>query len=617
MTIIHPLSFPIKQFETATSYVSRLTRYCGLWHPSDLCLDLGFRWQDFVRGDDFLYETLAGIGGASAPDMKKWAIRTIDHCQFEVSGQQGNKSSLVRSRVRVCPRCVVEDVQHSGRFGMYRRHFWHFLSVRTCAAHAMPLLMLPPEEYTIRNYDFVGQVEQHWETVDVAANAGIERSETKLEAYVLQRLNGRNINVFLDSMPLYVATRLCEVLGFVLLNGPKRKISTGSDEDLAQAGQMGFEALQDGEAGLFAALDTLVTPMALRTVRHQSDFGAFFEWVRTLTPRNDFAPLKDMVRDYIFRTYPFQKGDVLLGKPCSAVSKFTVHGAWQTLGIQRTRMNRYLVGEGFARKASAGQWIKLNESLSADDIRDISAEMDNRLNTFEAQKVLNVSAEMLQLLRKSEIVRPKLDALDQVPKYDRRELQQLLIKLAERVSVKGDQHGGLVLIIDAANRVNCPSTDIIKLILKGDLNTVFQNTNTEGLAGFRVDLAELWEALPPLEMQGVIKGKATQLLRVTYPTINYFIEEGILSVIRVRNPKSRQFLNAVCDKSIEGFLSQYVTLGQLAKRYRRAPGPFGCQLEAKDVCPIETPKGISWYYERKGLAARLRKTGLQVPDHPR
>ena len=56
MSIQHTLSFPIQQFETATSYVSRLALWCGLGSPSDLCLDWGFRWQDVVRGDDFVFE---------------------------------------------------------------------------------------------------------------------------------------------------------------------------------------------------------------------------------------------------------------------------------------------------------------------------------------------------------------------------------------------------------------------------------------------------------------------------------------------------------------------------------------------------------------------------------
>jgi len=114
-------------------------------------------------------------------------------------------------------------------------------------------------------------------------------------------------------------------------------------------------------------------------------------------------------------------------------------------------------------------------------------------------------------------------------------------------------------------------------------------------------------------MMGITKGDATRSLRVTYPTINYLVAEGLLTTEYVRNPKSRQFVHAVPDESIARFQAKYETLGQLAKRYRRASGPLGCHLEAKDICPIETPIGISWIYERKGLARRLLKIGLSAP----
>ena len=70
--IAHSMSFPIYQYETGTTYVSCLTWYCGLTSPNDLCLDQGFGWQDFVRGDDFLFDKMAAIGGANAQDMKRW-----------------------------------------------------------------------------------------------------------------------------------------------------------------------------------------------------------------------------------------------------------------------------------------------------------------------------------------------------------------------------------------------------------------------------------------------------------------------------------------------------------------------------------------------------------------
>lgn len=77
------------------------------------------------------------------------------------------------------------------------------------------------------------------------------------------------------------------------------------------------------------------------------------------------------------------------------------------------------------------------------------------------------------------------------------------------------------------------------------------------------------------------------------------------------NPKSRQPITV-----ITAFSAKYVTLGELAQEYRRAAGPLGCHLEAKGICPIETPPKVSWYYERHGLRARLAAIGLKAPvDH--
>jgi hypothetical protein len=477
----------------------------------------------------------------------------------------------------------------------------------------MPLMMIPPEKYTIQNYDFAGQVEKHWLAIERAASEAFDSTQTDLEQYVANRLEGFVQNPFLDGMPLFVATRLCEMLGFVLSKGPDQKISKASEDDLALAGQVGFDALRSGETGLYEALDTLVTPMALRTVRHQSDFGPFFDWLTGSFAGGELEPLKDKVRAYIFRTYPFAEGDTVLGKPCPSASTFTIHGAWQTLGIQRKRMNRYLIEEGFANVDEEDDFVRLKDCLSTDDLDHITHKMANRLNSFEARDFLNVSAEMLQLLRDAEILMPKTDALDQIPKYEKSDIERLLLQLTKRVSKPENSDKEMAAIVDASRRVRCPGSDVVQLILEGKLQTVWRDEGVTGLAGFKVNLPELRGALPTFEMMGITKGEATRLLRVTYPTINYLVAEGLLITEYVRNPKSRQFVYAVPDDSIARFQTTYETLGQLAKRFRRASGPLGCHLEAKGICPIETPAGISWFYERKGLERRLQKAGLTAP----
>ncbi|MEO9824567.1 MAG: TniQ family protein [Paracoccaceae bacterium] len=612
MSIQHTLSFPIQQFETATSYVSRLALWCGLGSPSDLCLDWGFRWQDFVRGDDALFDKVARLGGACPFYLKRWAVRTTAPHRFAVSGQEGLKSSLIRTRLRVCPQCLVLDHEKGGQFAMYRRHYWQFASMRTCGQHRRPIITLPHEQHTILNYDFLGLVSTHWRNITDAANADAGQSGTDLEIYIMRRLDGEAVNPFLDAMPLYIATRLCEVLGFVMLYGPKRKISGGTGTELTLAGQAGFDALKAGEEGLLAALESLVAPAALRTVHHQADLGALFEWLRSSNLGEAFEPLRVMVRDFIFRTYPIQDGHTVLGKACTAPSRYTIHSAWQSLGIQRKRMNRILIDEGLASLDADENTVRLEGALGVADIAQIAARMQDRLVLQEVCNLLAIGPDIVHQLRDRAILAPVTDALDQVPKYERTDVTKVLDRLSRRVTMTGTSHRRLVPILDAARRVRCPSADIIGFILDGRLQSLGHDVQGSGLSGFQICLGELRALLTLPDLPGRPKGETSRLLRVTYPTVNHLISEGLLTIERARNPRSRQFIDAVTFDSIVAFEKSYVTLGQLAQHYKRASGPLGCHLEAKGVCPIETPATISWIYERRGLMRRLDAIGLKA-----
>ncbi|MEO9825325.1 MAG: TniQ family protein [Paracoccaceae bacterium] len=610
------IGFPLKQFETATSYVSRLTRFFHVETPHDFCLDHGFRWQDVVRGDDVLLDRVARIAGACSADLKHWAVRSTGSRRFVVAGQEGIKSSLIRSRLRVCPQCLVADRIADLRHGAYRRHFWQFAAMRACRTHRCPIITLPHERYTIHNYDFAGQVERHWDLITGAASECAHQSATDLEAYVMSRLMGKPCNPFLDAMPMHIATRLSEVLGFVLLFGPKRLISSATEPELAEAGQAGFDALQAGEEGLCKALESLVAPEALRTVHHKSDLGALFEWLRTSALGEAFEPLKDIVRDFIFCNYPIQEGQTVLGKACTSREKYTVHTAWQTLGMQRNRMNRVLLSGGQAQLDDEDKSIRLKEALDAKDVAQIAAQMEGRLTAQQASARLAVSTEVLQQFKERSILTPIIDALDLIPKYERADIGQLLARLSHRVTVRGASHAKLVPIVEASQRVRCPSADIVSFILDGHLQTIGHDSAKDGLSGFRICIGELRSLLPVPELPGLPKGDAARALRVTYPTIKHLVDLGLLTEERAMNPKSRQPITVITFESITAFSAKYVTLGELAKEYRRAAGPLGCHLEAKGICPIETPPKVSWYYERHGLRMRLDAIGLKAPvDH--
>lgn len=607
-----PLSFALGQNETATSYASRLARYCGLGSPSALCLDLGFGWQDLIRGDDMLYARLAEVGGVSGPDLGKWAVRTIKGNRFKVAGQLGSQQTLLRSRVRLCPRCVVSDASQDGSLGPYRRNYWQFASFRTCPVHALPILKLPAEQYAVRSYDFPGQVEQHADRIREAARAGGYRPSSELDRYVLERLAGKPQNSFLDGFPMFIATSLCERLGFVLKFGPERKISSATDDELALAGQVGIHALRGGGVGLHNALNSLVSRQARRTARHQSDLGALFEWLRCAELGPEFTPLKDSVREFIFRSYPIRPGDTVLGRPCRDRRIHTISTACRTLGIRRKRMIRYLAARGFVRQGPGEREAWLVKRLTADDVDRINREMSECLNQSQASRLLGVSRDVLVSLRRHGLIAVHADEVDIVNHYKHSELEAFCERAKARVSVAcGEQHG-MVSILDASNALSRSFAQILSLLLDGTLRKVGSNDGQSGLSALLIDPKELRNALEPGVMRGVTKVQATRMLRVTNATIAHLAEIGMLGMQRERNSRSLRVQATVDRKSIAEFLQEFETLGLLARRLNHAPGPLGSHLRSNGIFPIDAPPGISRWFRKKDLTEKLRKIGFDV-----
>lgn len=473
----------------------------------------------------------------------------------------------------------------------------------------MALLPLPTAKYSIDNFDFVGLVQQH---TTIIRKGSRSRTYTDFERYAFDRVEGALLHSFLDSLSYLAATKLCETLGFVILFGPKAKLADASEADMHGAGQAGYDALTNGRESLLAVLDDLRSNRASQTMRHKSDFGALYEWLRLSPFDEEVEPIRSILREYIFEHYPIPHGFEILGRSCERRSIFTVGAACKELGVERKRIGRYLVDTKTAKRNASIDGITLTRSLDHNDISQIAAEMNGRVTTKEAQDILQVSQRTLLDLCSLGVVQQELDALDQRPKYSRAMLDLLLSSLTKMASKRIPSPISTVGISDAARRLRCRTAEIVSLALMNELKTVTGDVRARGLAGLAVSVEEVRSALPSWVMSGITKTEARSILRVSDQTINYLIEEGYLLTERMLNPNSRQSLVAITSDSIDAFLRDYETMGHLARRFRRQPGPFALQLEAKGVHPLETPPGVSWIIERRGLEGRLAKLGIHA-----
>ena len=277
-------------------------------------------------------------------------------------------------------------------------------------------------------------------------------------------------------------------------------------------------------------------------------------------------------------------------------------------------MNRYLLETGAATFDKIENEVWLDAKIAHSDLSDLKAEMDGRMAVKDAAAYLGISVDLLLELQGAELIRSTLDALDQRPKFRRQCLNSFLERLGSKPTSAPAKNGDVSALVEAAIRVRCPTIDIIDLIMAGELTCILLDGATLGMAGIGVSVSELKRVLPPLHMPALSKGDTSRRLRMTYQSINFLVVTGHLEAKRLRNPKSRQFLDAITLESIQRFEAKFVTLGHLARINRRASGPLKAYLEGQGVCPEVGDGSVSCYYARASVAWRLEKIGFKLPN---
>jgi len=313
----------LKPFETATSYTSRLAELCKAGNANELCRDLGIEWQAVVRGDDHALARIARFGGVAPEVLGKWAVRARnskkESLRFEVCGHLVINKTMTRSRMRVCPKCILDDLKNGGVINVHRRLFWQFYAIRTCSKHACPLIFLPAEKYTINNYDVCRLVRKNHQFIVDAANRAERIESTEFETYLVDRLKGERNYPFLDSFEIHIVAHFAQMLGVTLSLPKDIPLRSVTEDQLRVACQSSFDVLKNGEAAFLQKLRDLNTSQNFGQSTHRTDLGYVFSWLTRARFGDDINPLKDLIRNYIFEHYPVPKGMKVLGKPCEEV----------------------------------------------------------------------------------------------------------------------------------------------------------------------------------------------------------------------------------------------------------------------------------------------------------
>jgi hypothetical protein len=185
-------------------------------------------------------------------------------------------------------------------------------------------------------------------TLRAMATEALRRPVSALQSYVERRLDGATGPAWLDGQAIDQAARACEMLGAVLLHGPKVDLPALSEDHWDAAGAEGFAFASRGEKGLREAFDSILSRFRTEALKGgpQAAFGRLYQWLQFNRGAKDRGPIRQALREHILDTMAVEPGTVLLGTVVGTRRRHSVASLAKASGLHPKTLNRALMNSG-------------------------------------------------------------------------------------------------------------------------------------------------------------------------------------------------------------------------------------------------------------------------------
>ncbi|MCZ7449566.1 TniQ family protein [Agrobacterium rhizogenes] len=481
--------------ETVASYFSRLAAACGYENARAFAFHLQLQFQGIVAGREKDLETFAAVLDMPRSSLSAGVILG-DKYVYQISGQVLSRHEMQRLRFRFCPFCVSEDEHRCGGrrgFRAYGRLHWHVSAIRTCKRHGVRLISSAELAKSPFQHDFAANLAAESSRIPRSMASAEAAEPDNLQTYVEKRLKGdRSGADWLDSLPLYVAIRLCEIVGASLLHGNLFRSSGFGDREWSESSGAGYDLLKEGEPAFRQYLQAQVDDFHRRKVSggERSIFGRLYLTLAHRTTEAAFDPIRDIIRDVAIHNLPLGPGDEFFGP--IAVRKFhTIHSASKAHGIPFERLNKLVLDAGLLPSETSGRGRNLIEAQAVDRI---VTEMAATFNQKEVATKLGVTRKLGRQLINGGLFKPSFEVKQRpgtriIPRYPAEQVTTLLASL--RSVANCTDMSELHDLHTSIKRCGCTFIEAINLIRSEKLSKVGWDKSEIGLAALRVDPIEM------------------------------------------------------------------------------------------------------------------------------
>ncbi len=596
--------------EPLQGFVGRIARHYATDFV-EYCNVVGIPILDLVAGRDPAIRRVGAMTGLDVSTLAHHAFVRGGKSAWTYRGQAFLGSGLSRTQMYGCPACLREDVTGSAlepEVAAFVRGHWYVRAVRTCTRHHLGLVQLSSDTGTQNRYgpyDSALRLAPVLDRLDMLERAAPARRPSDFEAYVHARVTDGAVRPgLLDAMPLHAAVRTCEVVGAVALHGSKVQIRWLDDDDRRAAAAVGFDLVSAGPEALRALLESLRRdhrPGRKKTGKARNVFGVLYLWLRGTGTDADHAPVREVMRELLLETMPFDVGSDLFGRPVERSRVHSIATACHDGRQASQRRARELRAAGVLTAELDGNRHQVVDE-GAERIDAIVAALSAGLSRAQAATRLSVTGPQFQKLVDAGLIRPIVPK-DRSTSFQSRfaagDLDDFLRKLEDVAIVDEREPKGLTSVAEAARVTGAPMAFIVGHLLTGRMTVTARRSGTSGYPSLLVDAGEVGRLLKGETGSRLRFGEVATRLQVNVRTPAKLAEAGYLQVQSEKGWRTHGVSRFVTAASVEAFASEMASLMEISRTRGVHNVKMMRLLEERGVTPaIPSGRVLANFYRR-------------------
>lgn len=608
MSKLHPF-VPLMPGESVTSFCARLAALHGLSSVWTFSRYLGLRFSRIVAGDPTALGQLADLTAVPVDELARRSLRR-EGAIYSYQGEIAPQPMMRRSRMYVCPQCLLEDIAGS-RFppiaACYGRAAWQFRPIRACDLHGVLLQQFGRPLHRSIAHDFARTIGPLLHTLQRCADEAVAVPPSAAEAYLRARLDGSpRPSPLLDQMPWYAAARTCEAVGAVALFRASVTLAGLDENDRRRAAHAGFEIIDAGRRSVENLLDDLRYGLrSTGTGREGAPivYGLLNELLTRPTPDPAYAPVREIVFRHALRMIPYGPGAVVVGLPVKRRQTHSLVTAAAAAQQHQTRLRKLLVAEGIiaADAPRRDADVLFDARLATPVLRRIAKGMSLHSVTEHLQTRY---AHTLTLARSGFIkaIVASAGETDIRPRYAAFDLDDFIASLIEDAVVHPQPERPIMDIPRAAKRAYCTTPDVLRMILARQLRWVGLDPDVSGFHAILVNADEVLDHVRGPAHDGYTMQTLRVRLGVHQRVVEALIAQSHLPQVERINPVNHCPNRIVLPETVEAFERSYVSLSELAQHWRTNAFRLKKDLDRRGIEPaLRNDQVGATFYSRRQL----------------